>query len=543
MRSRIGIGLIAGVIGGFLGWLLQENLIHYAGTVVKDVLTGEVRVVPLSQSENSILIVCVGGLIGLFLGAVNGIVESNGQKLIKGIVVGAIAGILLGSIGFTLGGHIYNLLGGSDSIRANPSPFAFVQQVIARSFGWALMGLGLGVGSSLATLSGKRIRNGAIGGFIGGFLGGFVFDMVGQSIAPVHATLSGQQAGEVGGPSRAIGFTAIGGLTGLFIGLVEELLKQAWVKVLAGRNEGKEYVLYNSTSLMGRDERCDIPLFGDMSVGVQHAAIRTDGRRHLLIAADTPSGTMVNGQRVTPNSSLLLRDGDMIQIASHRVLFHEKATESRLSRPNADNIKSGSPSVVQVPSYLCQFCGATKDPNGTCQCNIGMPDTMPQMQGYGNTGAAMSGTPPMMQPSSMGSGMQSTSVSGYTPLDPSSGGSLGVPAYSRQASQMGGYGSANSASGNGTQLIGVEGPYSGQVFPLMSANIVVGREPDKDIVLSADTTISRSHAQLVHDGANIIVYDNGSSNGTFVNGQRVTMPTPLVSGDIVQFGSSKFRFD
>ena len=93
------------------------------------------------------------------------------------------------------------------------------------------------------------------------------------------------------------------------------------------------------------------------------------------------------------------------------------------------------------------------------------------------------------------------------------------------------------------QLSGAEGPYAGQVFALVAANSTVGRETTCDIVLSADTTISRTHARLVNEGGNFVVYDNGSSNGTFVNGMRLTSPVVLAPGDIVQFGGSKFRFE
>jgi pSer/pThr/pTyr-binding forkhead associated (FHA) protein len=92
------------------------------------------------------------------------------------------------------------------------------------------------------------------------------------------------------------------------------------------------------------------------------------------------------------------------------------------------------------------------------------------------------------------------------------------------------------------RLIGVEGPYSGQVFLLTAPITVVGRDPDRDIVLTADATISRNHARLVNEGGTFAVYDNGSSNGTFVNSLRIDMQV-LRTGDIVQFGSSKFRFE
>lgn len=92
------------------------------------------------------------------------------------------------------------------------------------------------------------------------------------------------------------------------------------------------------------------------------------------------------------------------------------------------------------------------------------------------------------------------------------------------------------------RMVGMEGPYTGQVFLLTNPNNVVGREPDKDIVLSADPTVSRNHARIVNENGDFVVYDNGAANGTFVNSLRVSMQV-LAPGDIVQFGSSKFRFE
>ena len=92
------------------------------------------------------------------------------------------------------------------------------------------------------------------------------------------------------------------------------------------------------------------------------------------------------------------------------------------------------------------------------------------------------------------------------------------------------------------RLVGMEGPYTGQVFLLTNTTNIIGREPDKDIVLSADTTTSRNHARIVNEGGDFVVYDNGSANGTFVNSLRISMQV-LAPGDIVQFGASKFRFE
>ncbi|HLJ55829.1 MAG TPA: FHA domain-containing protein [Chthonomonadaceae bacterium] len=526
MRSRILIGLIAGAIGGLLGWFIQEQLINYnALLVMQDNVCREVGNTPAAQQAAVISILSVCGCIGLFLGAVDGIVDQNPRKIFLGMLIGVMASLVIGGMGNNLGGLAYTALGGHHSIIQNPSPFSYTLQIIARAAQVGLWGLGIGTGVAISTLNPKRILYGAIGGLLGGTLTGVVFDLVSTGTAPIHSALGATGCIDVGGVGRAICFAGIGALTGLFIGIVEELLKQAWVKVLAGRNEGKDFILYKAVNLLGRDERCDVPLFGDNSVAVQHAAIRADGRRHFLLAADTPAGTLVNGQRVEPGAEQLLRDGDMIQIASHRILFHEKATAQRLTQPNADAmaVKKSGGAGVPIPSHLCSFCGAPKDANGNCRCSLGAPSagaggfgtpTVDPMAGYGAPPAGGYGA--------------AGAMGGYAQLI--TGPLAGPPAFTAGADAIG-------------QLVGETGPYAGQVFPLHGVNMEVGREPGKDISLAADTTISRGHARLVRENGGTVVMDLGSSNGTYVNGQRVTAPVALAPGDTVQFGSSKFRFE
>jgi len=526
--SRILVGLLAGTIGGFLGWLLQENLINYNAHVVPGVLPGQGAInTGLTIGEARILALCVGGCIGLFLGAVDGIVEGSRRKLIRGIAIGVVAGFFLGYIGLFMGQWIFQRLGGTSEGVPNPGIFSFGQQVIARAFGWALMGLGLGAGSAISTWSPKRIGQGALGGFLGGFVGGFIFDLLAMGSAPVQEAVGAGGVHDSGGPSRMVGFTAIGGFTGLFIGLVQELMKQAWVKVLAGRNEGKDFILSKPLNILGRDERSDVPLYGDPSVGIQHAAIRADGNRHVLIDAHTPTGTVVNGQPVPPGGELLLRDGDMIQIGSHRILFREKATASKIARPAVDTprSKAGSPAgVVPMPAHLCPFCGAPKDASGNCLCTVGGSPIgaagapPPGYGGYPTPGAGSS------------AGMQG--MSGYGPGTPAPPG----------APMVGGVGIVPRGGPDMPRLVGIEGPYTGEVFLLTSQNMTVGREPGRDIVLSADTTVSRNHARITNEGGDLVIYDNGSSNGTYVNGMRISMQV-LVPGDVVKFGSSVFRFE
>ena len=81
-----------------------------------------------------------------------------------------------------------------------------------------------------------------------------------------------------------------------------------------------------------------------------------------------------------------------------------------------------------------------------------------------------------------------------------------------------------------------------RVIPL-GAIFSIGRGPGNDIVLP-DGRASRNHAviRLQGDRAYYLL-DLGSSNGTMLNGRRVTIPCALKNGDVVQIASGTFRFE
>jgi DNA-binding winged helix-turn-helix (wHTH) protein len=71
---------------------------------------------------------------------------------------------------------------------------------------------------------------------------------------------------------------------------------------------------------------------------------------------------------------------------------------------------------------------------------------------------------------------------------------------------------------------------------LTGGKSVVGRDEGCDIVIN-DGSISRHHADITVKAGSVEITDNGSKNGTRVQGARVTRPTPLKSGDVIVFGS------
>jgi hypothetical protein len=85
------------------------------------------------------------------------------------------------------------------------------------------------------------------------------------------------------------------------------------------------------------------------------------------------------------------------------------------------------------------------------------------------------------------------------------------------------------------QLIMRSGPTPGAAFALEGDQIDIGRDSTNEIVIN-DAEISRRHARLTFQGGKYVLEDLGSTNGTFVNGQRLAGPRVLKPGEVVSFG-------
>src|SRR5205823_8427107 len=83
----------------------------------------------------------------------------------------------------------------------------------------------------------------------------------------------------------------------------------------------------------------------------------------------------------------------------------------------------------------------------------------------------------------------------------------------------------------------IEGPNAGQALDVEGA-AVIGRDPASAALVIEDSEASRRHASLIPEGQSLNVEDLGSTNGTFVNGERLVGARVLVPGDRLRVGTT-----
>lgn len=336
-RRELTFKALAGLIGGAIGWLPVELSSHNLE------LTQQV------SSRNdwavSITMWLLYGCIGSFVLAAGQQVEWNRttqQKFIRGFGICALIGI----IGYHFSNQIFREILIAGGFAAD-HPGSLLYLVIARVVGWTLFGIILGVGVGIASFEVPNIVKGAVGGLAGGFLGGIAFDLIGS------LSTSGLL-------SRLVGFCAIGMAIGLFIGLVQELTKAAWVTVDQGRLRGRQYRVEGPRASIGRAEENPVGLFGDPGVQPRHALIERRGADYMIKNLAVQDGTFVNGNRI---ETVDLHDGDRINIGGYELRFHLRGTgTSQAAREQA----SLAADPVNPAHVARRLAGANANVEGPC---------------------------------------------------------------------------------------------------------------------------------------------------------------------------------
>jgi hypothetical protein len=308
--SYLYLSLASGV-GAFVAWLIIEPFID------------DKRIGDHTGPLGLLLFPTVAGFIGLFLGAAEGIMCRNLQRAAICAAVGlgigfagGIVAIFIAEIMFLLMSAIaFSLSKKPLEDGEIPTGLAFLVLMMGRGAAWAVAAIPAGIGQGIALREWKVVLNGLLGGVLGGLIGGMAFD----PISKVFMSADGQAW-----PSRAVGFTVIGLMVGLFVGIVEQWTKSAWLLMKAGPLAGKQFVIFRNPTVLGSAPKADVYLFKDEAIEPRHAMIHDRGGRFEIEDMDTGDGTYVNG---IPIKKQILKSGDQIVLGKTVLEFTLK--ESR----------------------------------------------------------------------------------------------------------------------------------------------------------------------------------------------------------------------
>jgi hypothetical protein len=297
-------GAWAALAGWGVGWALTQP-------------GGPFAVSTSGLAQNVLPGLFLGVLVALALGIIDGFWNLSGRRYARVLVRGSITG-LLGGIGAGTGAAVGYLL-----VRWTPNDIAVV-------IGWTLTGLLIGTAPGMldyvsrlrgADRSGggrRKLVNGLLGGTLGGASGGVLYVGAGYLLPAVFSNRS---------PENLVspapwGFTALGACIGLFIGLAQVVMKEAWIRVEAGRRLGSDLILSKDETTIGRAESCDLGLFGDPGVERLHARIVLKDARYLISDVGTDEGTYLNDRRLS--APTVLQSGDSIRVGASILRFREK---------------------------------------------------------------------------------------------------------------------------------------------------------------------------------------------------------------------------
>lgn len=260
----------------------------------------------------------VAGLIGLFVGAADGLICHLPRRALLcgavGLVVGLVGGFVCDIAAEIAYAPLTQLaMKQSKNPAFGLSTLGFVVQVFGRTLAWGMVGVAMGLGQGIALRSKRLLIYGLLGGVIGGLLGGMLFD-------PIDQILLGPDKASAHW-SRMIGLLVIGVTVGTMIGVVELLARDTWLRMTQGPLTGKEFMLFKDVMNVGSSPRSDIYLFNDPFVASEHAVIRTVGDECEVEARQATHPILLNNNAIR---KARLRHGDTVAIGRTIFVFQRR---------------------------------------------------------------------------------------------------------------------------------------------------------------------------------------------------------------------------
>ncbi len=248
--------------------------------------------------------------------------------------------------------------------------------------------------------------------------------------------------------------------------------------------DGREYTIGATPLVIGREAGCDV-VVPNKDTSRRHAEIFQSPQGYVLVDSST-NGTFVNGERV--EAQRVLTRADVLRIGDHEFRFYaDRAADAPVAAapaPSAPSAPSAPPTPPPMPpSPQAAAAGPAERLSHTMH---GMPVTPPQ--------------PPKAMPRA-------------------STGTHSLAAFVIRSGNL-----------------------KGQRLQVRVPVVNIGRAEYNDIVIP-DDSVSGSHAKLQRREGVWMLFDNESTNGTWVDGERVAGEAALGPGSVVRFGEVSVMFE
>jgi len=297
--------------------------------------------------------------------------------------------------------------------------------------------------------------------------------------------------------------------------------------------DGREYQVIGSALTMGRDAKADVVVTGGQ-VSRRHAEIVATPRGYIFVDYST-NGSWVNGERVE-NQRLLAR-ADILRLGDEEFRFYADAAPSAppaaapAPPPAAAQGSAGPPTIPpptplppppgppaepRAPAQLAQtgFMPSAGTPSGSASPRTGEDVALPQELPPAPPAAAV---PPAPRPAAPAPPPRPAA-----PPPPPAAKPTGPAALAK--------------------FVVRSGPQKGERLLVKVPIVNIGRADYNDLVL-ADESVSSQHAKLTRREGVWVLSDLGSTNGTMVDGERLTEDMPLAPGCFVRFGDVQLVFE
>ena len=272
-----------------------------------------------------------------------------------------------------------------------------------------------------------------------------------------------------------------------------------WLIHRGGRFQGQRLDLKRAVVSIGREEDNDIWL-DDETSSRYHAELSWQNGQVVLIDRDSLNGVLLNGRRM--RGSMLVTNGDLIEIGSHRFQFEQAQRPGALSEQDDPLLHHMRPSSTS--RMLLADDSADVEPAGAASALF--DDDIFKESGF------FKGLPSTSMPLET-----PNATSGMPRPDPS------TPA-------------PRTSTLKGHCLI-QNGSQAGRSFTLDQSLLTIGRAPGCDVVLQ-DSGIALEHAQFSRTVSGDYVY----GPGVLVNNETLHAPHALEKGDIVQLGAVRIEY-